>query len=119
MWIGFESHNAVARRSSAEATLTVHIQACTGGVLVPVKVVPGASRTRILGELDGFLRIAVAAPAQRGRANAALIACLAKWLGLRRRQISITTGATSARKTIAIEGVTADTVLALLASAAD
>ncbi len=94
--------------------MTIQIQSTFDGLLLPVKVVPGASRTRVLGEWDGRLKIAVAAPPERGRANDALIAYLAKRLGLRRRQVSVATGATSAVKTVSIEGVRPEEVLSAL-----
>ena len=79
-------------------------------VLLPVKVVPGASRTRYLGEYDQRARIAVAAPPEKGQANRAVIALLADLLGLRRRDVTIVAGETSAIKIIRIEGVSAETV---------
>ena len=79
-------------------------------VLLPVKVVPGASRTRYLGEYDKRARIAVAAPPEKGKANKAVIALLADLLGVRKRNVTVVAGTTSAVKTIRIEGVTAETV---------
>jgi len=72
-------------------------------VLLPVKVVPGASRTRLLGEWEGRARIAVAAAAEKGKANAALIAYLAKLLGVRKRDVTVVAGHASPLKTIGIE----------------
>lgn len=97
--------------------MAIQIQSTFDGLLLPVKVVPGASRTRILGEWDGRLRIAVAAPPEGGQANDALIAYLAKRLGLRKRQVSVATGAASAVKTINIEGVELEEVLRALVGA--
>ena len=79
-----------------------------GGVLLPVKIVPGASRTCYRGELDGRAKFAVAAPAEKGKANAALIAFLAGQLGLRRGDITVIQGATSPAKTLRIAGINAD-----------
>ena len=72
-------------------------------VLLPVKVVPGASRTRFLGEWDGRARIAVAAAAEKGKANAALTAFLAKLLGIRKRDVTVVAGLASSVKMIKIE----------------
>jgi uncharacterized protein (TIGR00251 family) len=71
-------------------------------VLLPVKVVPGASRTRAMGELGGRLKVAVAAPPEGGKANKALIAHLAELLGARKNDVSIHTGRTSAEKIVRI-----------------
>jgi uncharacterized protein (TIGR00251 family) len=83
-------------------------------VLLPVKVVPGASRTRFAGELDGRAKFAVAAPPERGKANVALIAFLAKKLGVRRQSITVQQGATSPTKVLRIEGVKTDVVQNML-----
>jgi uncharacterized protein (TIGR00251 family) len=83
-------------------------------VVLAVKVVPGASRTRYLGELDGRAKIAVAAAPQKGQANKALIAFLARLIGVSKRDVSIVSGHGSATKNVRIERVTAGTVRAVL-----
>ncbi len=83
-------------------------------VLLPVKVVPGASRTQSLGEWDGRAKMAVAAPPEKGKANKALIAFLADLLTVRKSDVTVMAGHTSAVKTIRIDRVTADTVRAAL-----
>ena len=83
-------------------------------VLLPVKVVPGASRTRILGEWGWRARIAVAAAPEKGKANAALTAFLAKLLAVRKRDVNVVAGHASPVKTIGIERVTIDAVRAAL-----
>lgn len=75
------------------------------GVLLPVRVVPGASRTRIVGELGGALKVAVAAPPEKGRANRAVADLLARALGLSRGDVRLIAGATSPRKTFLLVGV--------------
>ncbi len=84
------------------------------GVLIGVKVVPGASRDRIVGVLDGALKIAVAAPPEKGKANKAVIALLARALGVRRNQLAVVRGETTPHKTIAADGVTAAEVRKLV-----
>lgn len=85
-------------------------------VLLPVKIVPGASRTRYLGEWDGRARIAVAAPPEKGKANRAVIAFLAKLLGADRRSITLVSGEGSPLKTIRIGGIPADAIRTALAT---
>jgi len=83
-------------------------------VLLPVKVVPGASRTRFLGEWEGRARVGVAAPAEKGKANAALVAFLAKLLDVRKRDVTVVDGHASPLKTIRIAQVTVDAVRAAM-----
>jgi len=75
------------------------------GVVVNVKVTPRARQDRIDPPgPDQALRVRVTAPADDGKANAAVIALLAKSWDLPRSAFSITTGATSRRKRIHIQG---------------
>lgn len=85
-------------------------------VLLPVKVVAGASRTRCLGEWDGRLKVAVAAAPEKGMANKKLASFLAQRLGVNRRQVQVVAGASSPIKTVRIEQVSAETVKAALLS---
>jgi uncharacterized protein (TIGR00251 family) len=75
------------------------------GVLVAVKVVPGASRSRIAGPHGDLLKVHVAAPPERGRANEALCDLLAEALGVPRRAVSVVRGVSSPVKTVRVDGV--------------
>jgi uncharacterized protein (TIGR00251 family) len=83
-----------------------------GIVLLPVKIVPGASRTKFLGEWQGRARIAVAAAPEKGKANQAVAELICDLLRIHARQVAVVSGLTSPLKTIRIEGVTADAVQA-------
>jgi uncharacterized protein (TIGR00251 family) len=83
-------------------------------ILLPVKIVPGASRTRYLGEWEGRARISVAAPPERGKANKAVTEFLAKQLGLKRAAVTIVSGHGSPTKMIRIEGTTVQSVHEIL-----
>ena len=72
-------------------------------VLLSIKVVPGASGTRFLGELDGRARISLAAPPQKGKANQALVTFLAKLLAVHKRDVTVAAGHKSPVKTVRIE----------------
>ncbi len=80
------------------------------GVLLPVKVVPGASRSRVIGILDGALKVAVAAPPEKGKANKALIKILAETFDLPKNRVSIEQGQTSHHKIVLLHGADADRV---------
>jgi uncharacterized protein len=72
------------------------------GVLLLLSVMPNAKRTEVDGMHDGALRVRLAAPPVDGRANEALVAWLAKSLGVRRRDVEVLRGESSRRKQVAI-----------------
>lgn len=67
-----------------------------------IHATPGARRTAVGGCHDGALRVAVNAPADKGKANEAIIRALAEALGLRPSQLEIARGATGRRKLVTI-----------------
>lgn len=75
------------------------------GTLIEVKVVPGASRSRVVGPHGDGIRAQVAAPPEKGRANEALCSLLAETLGVPRRAVTVVRGATSAGKTLRVDGL--------------
>lgn len=85
----------------------------SGGVDLLVLVQPRASRTKVVCEHDGRLKIALMAPPIDGAANAALIEFLSETLGVRKSAVTIAEGASSRRKRVRVEGVTAAVVSAL------
>lgn len=72
------------------------------GVLLQLSVVPNAKRTEVDGLHDGALRVRLAAPPIDGRANDALVAWLAKSLGVPRRDVQVLRGESSRRKQVVI-----------------
>lgn len=84
------------------------------GVELTVLVQPRASRTKVVGEHDGQLKIQLAAPPVDGEANAALVEFIAKTLGVPRRQVTLVAGDTSRRKRLRVEGVDAATAEAVI-----
>ena len=76
-----------------------------GAVELAVLVQPRASRTRVVGEHDGMLKIQLAAPPVDGEANAALLEFLARRLGVPRRQVTLVSGDASRRKRVRVEGL--------------
>ncbi len=81
-----------------------------GDMTFAVRVVPRASRNEIVGIHGDAIRIRLTAPPVEGRANEALIAFLAKRLGVRKSQVEIVAGATSRRKTICVIGLSGQEV---------
>jgi uncharacterized protein (TIGR00251 family) len=86
----------------------IELQVHPQGTILPVHAQPGARRNGILGERAGALRVAVTAPPEKGKANAALGALLAELLGCRPSQIALLSGETARQKRFLIAGVTPD-----------
>ncbi len=86
------------------------------GVELAVKVVPGASRTKIVGVWNRALRIAVAAPPEGGKANAAVCALLAEACGVKRGAVVLISGITRPLKRVLLHDIDAGTVRARLAA---
>lgn len=84
-----------------------------------VHVQPRASRSEVVGTHGAALKVRLLAPPVDGAANDALVALLAKELGVPRRDVRIVQGATSRAKLVEIDGTTADAVRALAARGTD
>jgi uncharacterized protein len=83
-------------------------------ITVEILVQPRASRAKIGPMHDGRIKIAVTAPPVDGEANAAVIELFAKRLGIARGSIEVIAGASSRRKTLRIEGITAQQIAGLI-----
>ena len=75
-------------------------------IILEILVQPRASRAKIGPMHDGRLKISVTAAPVDGSANAAVIALLAKRLGIARSDIEMIAGASSRRKTLRIANAT-------------
>jgi uncharacterized protein (TIGR00251 family) len=75
------------------------------GVRFEVRVQPRASRTEIVGEHNGAVKVRLSAPPVDGAANHALVDLLAKELAVARRDVSIVAGASSRSKTVEVAGI--------------
>jgi len=79
------------------------------GITVAVRLTPKAKATRITGlaaQADGAvaLKASVTAVPERGKANAALLAMLAKAWRVPKSSLSVVSGATDRRKLVAVAG---------------
>lgn len=88
-------------------------KAVPGGLRLAVRLTPKAARAAVLGckpRADGGeeLCIAVTAPPDKGKANDALLALLAKRLGIAASRLEIVAGATDRRKQVLLHGDPAD-----------
>ena len=85
------------------------------GCLLSVRAQPGARKNAVLGEQAGALKVAVTAPPEDGRANAAITELLRDWLGLKRSQIELTSGATNRNKQFLIRRLKPEELQSLIA----
>ncbi len=78
------------------------------GLVITARVSPKASRNGVQGVMptpDGeALKIAVTAPPEKGKANAAVIAVLAKTFGVAKSSVAVTAGESDRRKVVRIGG---------------
>ena len=94
----------------------IAIVAHDDGSILPVVAQPGARREGLLGVRAGALRVAVTAPPDKGKANAAIQALLAAGLGCKAASIALVAGATSRQKRFRIAGVAPEALRSRLAA---
>ena len=94
----------------------IAIVAHDDGSILPVVAQPGARREGLLGVRAGALRVAVTAPPDKGKANAAIQALLAAGLGCKAASIALISGATSRQKRFRIAGVAPEALRSRLAA---
>ena len=83
----------------------------SGGSLVfSVYVVPRSSRSEIVGEHNGSLRVRIAAPPVDGRANDQLVRTLARAFGVAPSAVAVISGHTGKAKRVRIDGASAQTL---------
>ena len=93
-------------------------RAADGSVILTLHIQPGAKKTEITGLHGEALKIRLAAPPVDGKANAALIAFLAKACGVSKSAVELVSGDTSRAKRVRVSGADPATVEALAASSA-
>ena len=73
---------------------------------IAVRVHPGARRDALVDRLaSGEWKVAVSAPPEGGRANAAVVELVAELLGVKRGQVVVARGVSSRAKTVEITGL--------------
>jgi uncharacterized protein (TIGR00251 family) len=95
----------------------IKLAAKEGGVTFAVRVQPRASKSVVAGELDGVLKIRLAAPPVEGRANEELIRLLTELFDAPRQRIAILSGQTSKNKVVSVSGISVDEAERVLAEA--
>jgi uncharacterized protein (TIGR00251 family) len=82
-------------------------RAADGSVVLALHIQPGAKKTELAGLHGEALKIRLAAPPVDGKANAALLAFLAKACGVSKSAVELVSGETSRSKRVRIRGVDA------------
>jgi uncharacterized protein (TIGR00251 family) len=90
-----------------------YVREVDGGVMVEILVTPRASRARLGPVHDDRLKVAVTSPPVDGEANAAVVELFARAMKIPRRNVEVTAGHTSRRKTVRLVGVERAAVEAL------
>ncbi len=85
--------------------MVIDLKEREGGVVLPVRAHAAARRNEIGGIQNGMLRVSVTQAPEKGKANKAIIALLAKQLSLRKAQIQLIAGETVAQKLFLVTGV--------------
>jgi uncharacterized protein len=88
----------------AKPKIVIHFSDSGGALVFKVQVVPRASRSEIVGEHNGALRVRLTAAPVDGAANEALIRTLASAFKVPRNAVQITSGHTSKLKQVRITG---------------
>lgn len=86
-------------------------------ILLRVQVVPRASRSEIVGEHNGSLKVRIAAPPVDGAANEELTRLLAKEFKVSRKAVKLVAGQSGKTKQVKIIGANSETVKLLLEAA--
>jgi uncharacterized protein (TIGR00251 family) len=95
----------------------IKLAAKEGGVTFAVRVQPRAPKSGLAGEVDGVLKIRLAAPPVEGQANEELIRLLAELFDAPRRRVAILSGQTSRNKVVSVSGISIDEAERVIAEA--
>ncbi|MFC2007508.1 DUF167 domain-containing protein [Chloroflexota bacterium] len=82
----------------------------TNQARISLKVHPNAARNEITGLTDQIFQVRISAPPIKGKANKELITFLSRTLGISLGSLTITKGAASRNKLIAIDGMSQEEV---------
>ncbi len=97
--------------------MPISLETTPAGLILPVLAKPGSRRTGITGLHDGRLKVAVSQVAEKGKANEAIVDCLAMALRLRPAQLQLISGQTNPRKRFLIADIDAVELLDRIATA--
>lgn len=88
-------------------------------ITIAIRVQPNAPRNEVTGFSDDTLRVKIAAPPVKGKANKELLGFLCKLLMISKDRVSIVKGHTARNKIIAIDGMSKEAALERLLAGMD
>ena len=83
----------------------------TKKTIIKVRVSPGASKNEVTGFRGDSIKMKIAAPPVKGKANKELINYLSGLLGIKRGDIIIISGQTKRNKTLAVSGLDREVIV--------
>ena len=93
---------------------SISIRETAAGAVFRIRVVPRASRSEVAGIQGDALKFRLKAPPVEEKANNECIRLLAEILGVKKARVTIIAGHASRTKTVAVEGIRAGAVVAIL-----
>lgn len=94
----------------------IRFTAQNDAITFTVRAQPRAPKSAVVGEVEGSLKIKLAAPPIDGAANEELIRFLANFFDVPRRDIRLLSGATAKTKILQISGLASEQFESLLAA---
>ena len=83
-------------------------------IVLRLHVQPGGGRSAVTGRYGDAVKVKVAAPPERGRANEAVVELVAALFGVKQAQVELVSGESSRTKRVQVTGVVADDVRRVL-----
>jgi uncharacterized protein (TIGR00251 family) len=121
----FSYPKPICTRESGEglvSSLADAVAADGDGVIITIDVSAGSKKTRFpagYNEWRKAVNCQIAAPPVEGKANKAILNCIAAQLGVGRGDVALVSGATSSLKRVFISGISRDEVIDRLTSMLD
>jgi uncharacterized protein len=95
------------------------VDAVDDKVVIAVHAQPGAGKSEVVGRHGDALKVRVAVPPERGRANEAIASLLAETLGVPAKAVTLTSGASARAKRFTVADMELDDVLDALERSVD
>ncbi len=102
------------KTTSSPQAIGFAAQQVAEGIVIAVWAQPGAKKNGFVGVHNGMLKIAVTAPPEDGRANAAIVQLLAKELKLSKSRVVLQSGATQRQKKFLLVGLDSSALQSIL-----